>query len=288
MALKAVSMHASAGTAANRTDSEAAPAVNPAKVRQFIDRLRQPDRLGTDFFSDTDIAEWDQWASTTPATLDAVSKSDWPLPIKMPRKCVQPTQGRTHAAEDPERKQTEIIAYNNVGGRRFTSDARKRKAVETRSLKRDEVDIGSTVLIKREEGEGDKPPGWDTPFYLGDVVDVDLSGDTVTQVTVHYRMPTFGSDFVNDATRAWKRACHGLHTWDRKCERNAECKAEAEKAGSETAAFQAVLSADTILSTGVVLTGKQHISAPSKRQIAECAPEVGAWNSALGIVQKQD
>ena len=94
MASKAASVHASAGATAKSADSEAAPAMNPAKVRQFIDRLRQPDRLGKDFFSDADVGEWDQWASTTPASLDAVEESDWPLPIKMPRKCVQPAPGR--------------------------------------------------------------------------------------------------------------------------------------------------------------------------------------------------
>ena len=234
MASKAASVHASAGATAKSADSEAAPAMNPAKVRQFIDRLRQPDRLGKDFFSDADVGEWDQWASTTPASLDAVEESDWPLPIKMPRKCVQPAQGRAHAAEDPERRQTEIIAYNNVGGRRFTSDARKRKAVETRCLKREDLGIGTTVLIKGEGREGSETPGWGTPFYLGDVMDVELSGDTVTQVTVHYRMPRYKTRFTNDPTHSWKRACHGMHAWDRNCERSKECKAEAAKAKAGT------------------------------------------------------
>ena len=69
--------------------------------------------------------------------------------------------------------------------------------------------------------------------------------------------------------------------------RSKECKAEAAKAKAGTAAMQAVLSVGTILSTEVELTQKELISACSKKRIAECAPEVGAWDRALGLLAKQ-
>jgi hypothetical protein len=84
-----------------------------------------------------------------------------------------------------------------------------------------DVAVGSTVAFKREQDALTGMPGLNTPFYIGDVLSIELepepassSGSSsprparaIRRVRVHHRMPRLGCSHSDDVNRQWMLVC---------------------------------------------------------------------------------
>ena len=78
---------ATAGGEEGTERQETQRGLGKAVVREFVlSTLVRDDRLGSDFFSDGEKQQWDQWLASEPDSAAQVSSADWPLPIQMPHK----------------------------------------------------------------------------------------------------------------------------------------------------------------------------------------------------------
>ena len=140
-----------------------------------------------------------------------------------------------------------------------------------------DITVGSTVAFKRVQGAPTGVPGWDTPFYIGDVLSIELepepassSGSSsprparaITRVRVHHRMPRFGSGHDDDVNRPWALVCNGgaSHPWTAASERRTNLCVPAELKGKQDAAK----STDLVDPCAIFETGPR----PHSRRCAE-------------------
>ena len=252
-------------------------------VKEFLEMIQRRDRLGPDFFNDDEKRKWDQFLDGVPASAAESADGKTLLPVQMPRKCKARAEGC--AGSSTSTGQQEIITYTNAGGRQFQTADRQRQHAASKPLRLADVPQGSAVAIKRDPEAASADPGYNTPFYIGDVIDAvtDQSG-MVKKVTIHYRMPQ-GADglFCDDLKKGWNLACHAQHKYTKACERWRVCRAAAAKAGSDSAKFVYTCDAAEVFETKLAFNESGTLKAASKKRLAESAPEQGAWNVRLGL-----
>ena len=188
--------------------------------------------------------------------------------------------------------QTELITYDNPGGRSFNKEQRQRDQTARSALEEGDVTLGAIVALKRDASVSTSEiGGFGTPFYVGDVREVKLdpagssSGKAcVSKVTIHYRMPIYRDKFVNIITKPWALACHGQHKWTTGCERRLACKKAAQVAGSNTAAWLHEADAEEIMETALELTTAAVLTKTSKERLAEH----GDWHTELAIEKRAE
>jgi len=237
------------------------------------------------------VENWKQWATKTPNSLGEIPMEKRLRVCEMPMKC---SAAPTAPVTQEHRMQTELITYDNPGGRSFNKEQRQRDQTARSALEEGDVTLGATVALKRD---GDATVstseigGFGTPFYVGDVREVKLhpagssSGKAcVSKVTIHYRMPIYRDKFVNIITKPWALACHGQHKWTTGCERRIACKKAAQEAGSDTAAWLHEADAEEIMETALELTTAAVLTKKSKERLAEH----GDWHSELGIEKRAE
>lgn len=258
--------------------------LNKSVVEEFVlTTMLRNDRLGEDFLNDDEKQQWRQWLASEPSSAAEVAAEDWPLPVEMPRKCLpRPAGGGGEASTSAG--QQEIVAYSNASGRQFSTSARARQYQQTRRLAALDVKVGSTVALKRSE-ESIQQPGYGTPFYLGDVVELREAPDGgVQSLRVHYRMPVgAGQLFCNDLKKPWRLACHALHVHDGKCKHSVACRQAASKAGSSDTRFTYTAEPEEVLETGIAFNLSNTLKVESKRRLAQSATDKGGWDEMLGL-----
>lgn len=275
-----------AGGDAQHGEREAQPrGLDPTAVKGFLKMIQQSDRLGPEFLTDDERQQWDEWLDGTPASAEDSPDGRTLFPLLMPAKCLPRTTVPGSSA-GPSSSQQEIITYSNAGGRQFGRADRQRQHALLKPLLAADVPVNSTVAIRRGPVRQPGPPGYNTPFYVGDVVSVntvDASGH-VGELEIHFRMPQAGDGlFCDDLKKPWNLACHALHTYHRSCERGKACRAAATKAGSEDSRFTYKCHADEVFETKLAFNESGTIKAETKKRLAGSAPENGAWNARLGI-----
>ena len=280
-----------AGGNGQHRQSEAQPCgLDPTAVKGFLKMIQQSDRLGPEFFTDDEKQQWDQWLDGTPASAEDSPDGRTLFPLQMPAKCLPRTSH--HCAWQQcwpivvQYQQEEIITYNNAGGRQFRRADRQRQHGQSKRLLPADLPVKSTVAIRRDTARQPGPPGYNTPFYVGDVVSVDTvdASGHVGELEIHFRMPQAGDGlFCDDLNKPWNLACHALHTYHRSCERGIACRAAAAKAGSAACAFTYKCHADEVIETKLAFNPSGTIKAEAKKRLASSAPESGAWNAQLGL-----
>ena len=153
-----------------------------------------------------------------------------------------------------------------------------------RKLTGADAKVGSFVAIRRLESDPWTPAGYGTQFYLGRVEDltVEPGGDDIKSLRCCHLIPFANGKPCNDESKSWKRACWGMHEHVALCERRTKC-IKARPEGASTSAMQFDCDPASVFETYVELTSKEsHLTADSKKRIAESAPEPGSWNNRLG------
>jgi hypothetical protein len=115
------------------------------------------------------VRQWEEWAEETPNTLAEVPEQQRLRQCLMPCKCLAPG---VKAMVKP-REQKELVTYANPGGRKLDKEDREREAARVKPLVEGEVSVGQSVAIRRAV-ESHVTPGYGTPFYVGDVIEVEL------------------------------------------------------------------------------------------------------------------
>ena len=122
------------------------------------------------------------------------------------------------------------------------------------------------------------PPGYGTPFYMGDVVDIslDAAGSSteapstpraIVSLRVHYRMPLLRDRFCDEVTRPWKLACIGHHEWSGACTKS--CK-RLILDGAASSRMVVTVEANTVFETKLGLKPvDKGLDMATKRRIAE-------------------
>ena len=258
-----------------RQDTDRERGLDKAAVKEFVlSTLVRDDRLGSEFLTDVEKQQWEQWLASEPDSAAQVSRADWPLPIQMPRKCV-PRQAGGSRGETSVSAQQEIIAYSNSDGRQFSRAARSRQYEQSRRLSASDMPVGSTVAIKRGE-QVIRQPGYGTPFYLGDVLEVQAGPDGyVESFQLHYRMPVgAGQLFCDVLSHSWRLACHAHHVHDGQCKRRVACREAAAKAGSNDTRITHSGVWQEVLETQMAFNKSGTLKVESKRRIAQSAPQL--------------
>ena len=241
------------------------------------------------------LAEWQSWHASAPTTCSEVADAKHPLPLRMPMKCSpspnEPAPLRAAA------QQQQLLTYQNPEGQGYTKDARARDALAAISLKEDDVPVGSTVALRRppqDEGVANEP-GYDTLFYLADVVSVELSDGPkdhvgsreVASLEVHYRMPFRNGKACDDEHRAWHPICVGHHQWAHMCEARGQCVKLRENYALSlrrgTSKYMVVADPLSVFETKIDFTQGGQLSAGSKKRLRTGASTSGMWDERLGI-----
>mgnify|MGYP007018243642 CR=1 FL=1 len=244
-------------------------------------------------------ADWRAWAASVPQRLSDVPRDARPLPLVMPVKFSARKRDQPQQAAPAPQPQIELMTYRNPGGSSYTKKARDRNATAARMQHRllaSEISEGCAVAVVREGAiDPSDPPGYGTPFYIGDVVKIHLkpvaststSGDSsaapatreVAKLDLHYRIPMCKSKFCDDVKRPFKLACVGKHEWNHGCEKRKACVQKREQ-GATTSRHFAQVEAGAVFEANVQLLESGALSAPSKKRLAERDPK---WAPLLGV-----
>ena len=222
--------------------------------------------------------EWRAWFGTTAEKLADVPVQARALPIRMPMKCAATVRTAGESSSEPK---PETISYHNPDGRKFTREDLRREASSTISMRLEDFPIGSCVVVKRSAESDSDAPGFNTPFYVGQVLSVDAASEdsnaVVTKLTVHWRMPRFRTGFCNDMTKPLALVCVGMHEWSAVCETS--CKKHRPSSNANTSKMIMELTPDMILETKIGLTpASKALSKKAKEQLVKSNP---AWRDAL-------
>ena len=261
-------------------------------------------------FFPSDVQQiWLEWARRTPSTLADVPEEHRLRHCRMPMKCL-PAGAST--AVEVGRVQRELITYRNEDGRSLGKTTLARDADALKPLYENDVKLGSTVAIKREPIDplNKGPGGYNTPFYIGDVIRIDyVAPDEVMVVydpagavasssktagapprrikslQLHFRMPLLRNKFNDDVQKPWALACHGLHKWTKACEQTGECRRAAKAATGSMAVTEMlyVAEADELMEADVGLRAGDQITSKSRERLAEHGPADGSWRILLGL-----
>ena len=206
-------------------------------------------------FEDGDVAAWKQWHAETPETLEQV-------PANVRAKLQLPTHGYKALAPlvTAPRRQVELLVYDNSDGTKVT---KAEKQIAFDEIKKLPVRKGDVVALKRTD-RGQTSAGWDTPFYLGKVLDVitvggsDTSQPEVDQLRIHWMAPFHADAMSNDVNKPWHLLCHGLHPWDHLCDKRQICK------GGK---WTELVSRDAVGAVDIGFTGTHELNASSKKAL---------------------
>ena len=259
-------------------------------VKDFLAKIQRPDRLGPNFFTDDERQQWQDYFDQQPLTAEAASDAATLLPVQMPRKCLPRTAAAGSSGADSSTQQ-EIISYSNAGGRQFQPADRQRQHASSKPLRSADVPVDSTVAIRRTEpaSGGTFVGGYQTLFYVGDVLEATCGADGVVQkLLIQYRMPQ-GRDslFCDDMTKPWNLACLAQHRYDGKCKRGVACKRAALAAGQaeDDSRFVYTCDAAEVFETQLSFNDSRTLQAKCKKKLVESAPEgeAGVWRKRLGL-----
>jgi hypothetical protein len=242
------------------------------------------------FFADSSVeAAWRQWAANVPHRLQDVPTEHRALPLRMPMKYMEAPGDSGLSAEAVERPQVELMTYKNPGGQHYSKDELLRDAVagQSRAVLASELSVGCSVAIKRDASDPREPPGYDTPFYIADVLEIQTSGAgssstggaEVKSLVVNYRMPAFNGAFCDDPRRPFKPVCVAMHEWGSGCERRHMCVSRRPQ-GQTTSRLVATVDVQTVFEFNVPLVVSGALSAKAKRLLAQTEP---SWAEALGV-----
>jgi len=262
-------------------------------------------------FFPSDVQQiWVDWARRTPSTLADVPEEHRLRHCRMPMKCL-PAGAST--AVEVGRVQRELITYRNVDGRSLGKTTLARDADALKPLYENDVKLGSTVAIKREPIDplNKGPGGYNTPFYIGDVIGIDYvapddamvvydpAGAVATSssqsavapprriksLQLHFRMPLSRNKFNDDVQKPWALACNGLHKWTKACEQTGECRRAAKAATGSASATEMVYvaEAEELMEADVGLRAGDQITSKSRERLAEHGPADGSWRTLLGL-----
>ena len=155
-----------------------------------------------------------------------------------------------------------------------------------KSLKADDVPIGSAVAVRRSSEDCYDAAGYGTAFYIANVksVHVDTGDQSVKSIIGHYLLPFSGKRGAacNDETKSWRPGCCRLHQWDELCEKRKAC-IDCRLPTATTSWLQVELQPEMIFETKLGFTPTNKLNVATKRRIAESAPSPGAWNARLGL-----
>ena len=258
------------------------------------------------FFTADTVQSWRDWAKRTPNHLSEVPEEQRMRKCDMPRKCLPADQ---QAIIIP-RIQKELITYKNANSEAISRRELQREGDSAKPLDETEISVGSIVALKRADESHVDEPGYDTPFYIGDVKEITLkpgaaddeaadeeaadkeaasssAARVIESVLIHYRMPRLRSNHCNDLTKKWTLVCNGgsAHEWTRQCERRRECRLAAKNAGQEASAMTHVANPAEIFETNLVLTGAEKLTIETRERLASAAhaPADGSWRDALAL-----
>ena len=166
----------------------------------------------------------------------------------------------------------------------YNAGQRGRDALQSLGLKPEDVQLGSTVALRRAAEDPWEPAGYGTKFYLLQVEGVDTGADgCVSRLTGVYCLPMHKGMACNNEKKPWKRSCRGLHPWDPRCDKRTTC-VELRPEGSNTSKFQVTVDAATIFDTNITLTPSSCLlTAEAKRRLLQSAPPDSDWQARLGI-----
>lgn len=314
-------------TAPTKADTTLMPKFDKGKVLETVTKLSHPNKL-PQVITQSVLDEWRKWHEETPTCLEQIPDHLRLRTIAMPMKCAERLPEPTHPAADQLPAQVELLTYaNDDGGRVLKKDELQRNAhaILERFLVADDVPVNSTVVIAAqnaptEEDGGEPPPapepsepGENTPFFVGDVLDVELddtpsasSGSSssnepsapepgapeprvphVRRVLVHYRMPYAKGAFCDNPKKSWKLACLCRQEYNLHHERYTECKSRRDANPQSTSGQRGTvkyvdwLDADRVMETKVVLNKGLTITAVSKRRILNHQPADKSWEHIL-------
>ena len=109
----------------------------------------------------------------------------------------------------------------------------------------------------------------------------------IESIVLHYRMPLSRSKFVDDVTKPWVLACHGMcKPWTAACDNRTACKAAAKRAGSTTTAMLHTADPREVMEAGLTLTALSQLDKKSRERLAEHGPADRSWQAALGLAAK--
>ena len=260
------------------------------------------------FFPPEVKQRWMDWAARTPGTLAEVPEEQRLRHCTMPQKCLP---AGSSAAVDAPRVQRELITYSNSDGRSMSKAALARDADAQKPLYEHDVKIGATVAIRREpiDPTNKDPGGYNTPFYLGDVLAVNFVADSdavvvrppdgaasssqaaaapprrIQSLALHFRMPLYRNKFSDDVQKPWELACQGLHPWTKACVIRCKRAATVAPGGTETALLY-LAEAGELMEADVTLNKGHQIRKDSRERLAEHGPADGSWLSLLGLPAK--
>jgi hypothetical protein len=123
------------------------------------------------FFGPQEKREWKEWLATTADHIDQVPKAERKTTCPMPMKCL-PADAPIQDA--PPRMQLQMLTYQNQDAGDYASKEELQRDLDAKSaLSSDDVPIGSVVALWRGyDWEAAHIPGWDTPFFVADVIKV--------------------------------------------------------------------------------------------------------------------
>ena len=240
-------------------------------------------------FVDSEVAdEWGQWLESVPEHLAEVPAPQRAVRLRMPMKhnADQSAVVQAPAAARPQQKP--LMTYRNPhAGTSYAKDERERDALYAQPLRVSELPLSSTVALRRSTEDPYEPAGYGTPFYIADVLEVELGAagtstadPPVAALTVHYRIPSKSSRFCNDVRRPFLLACHAGHPWDAGCETRRTCK-RMRPEGADMSKYTPRVEAATIFEAGIELTrAKQALSMSTRKRLAKTDP---SWCEALGV-----
>ena len=123
------------------------------------------------FFADGSVEQaWRHWHKTVPTKLSEVPAGSRCLQdgkCPMPMKYTQVAE--TTAASSTMGLQVSLMSYVNPGGMAYKKEELQRDSMALKPLRADDVNIGTYVGIRRSDDDATTPPGYGTPFYLGQV-----------------------------------------------------------------------------------------------------------------------
>ena len=243
------------------------------------------------FFTKEVKDDWKEWARETPPDhLDELPEAERKYKCPMPMKCNPPGEKPREAAP---RRQDELITYQNTGGRGGTKKGDLQHNLDARNaFVEGDIAVVTTIAINRgSEFKPEGKAGWDTPFFIADVVRVELgeappsSSDgpavrrPVTGVVAHYRMPHLRADFHDDIKKPWLLVCNGGHKWDEGCQTRRPCKSCAKVAGQESPKMTERFDPAMVFELDVKLKSSGALTIGTKERLAQWGP----WHVELGL-----
>ena len=134
--------------------------------------------------------------------------------------------------------------------------------MQTRTLKVNDVSVGSTVALQRGADDVGKGDGYGTAFFVAEVVSIECAGDDVRRMQVAYRLPLLRGRACDNVKIPWQPACWGGHAYGgMQCELRTDCKKARPKGKSTSRMLETALPA-AVFETGIEFTASGTLTMP--------------------------